>query len=190
MKRFSRFSMRVSLLGAGVAVGLVLAGSATFVHAQVTNRTIRACVNGFGAQATGAGATRLVPTSQGCAPNETRIEWTEQGVPGPQGPQGPQGEVGPQGPQGPAGQPGAIAVEYVIVRNVSVPTSFQNFKVDCPTLRPTIISGGVENTSIATGVTIFESHPDPSGPTGAWRMQLQSRVTNPVNVNLYAVCAR
>jgi Collagen triple helix repeat (20 copies) len=74
------------------------------------------------------GTLRVIDSSTDtCKPNETGLDWSQTGPPGPQGSAGPQGAPGPmgapgpqgaqgtqglQGPQGPAGPPGTANVHF------------------------------------------------------------------------------
>jgi hypothetical protein len=57
-----------------------------------------------GCYAKSGGTLRVIDASvTNCKSGESALNWSQQGVPGPQGPQGEKGEPGEQGPPGPAG---------------------------------------------------------------------------------------
>lgn len=163
----------LGLAGAALALGLVIGGTSSYVHAQVSNHTIRACVSAFGQPVNGSGGVRLISGAQSCAPTETKVEWNQQGVPGPQGDKGdtgPQGSTGPQGPQGdkgdsglqglkgdkgdtgaqgPAGPQGRFSAEQVGRQRLvtQVPPGSKSVILSCPILEDLPISGGARFVS-------------------------------------------
>jgi hypothetical protein len=85
-KNLVRRSVIASLIGVGLLVlSVPIAKLATTNNAAV----LEACIN------SGNGMMRLVDSSTACHKNETRIEWNEEGPPGPEGPAGPEGPPGP-----------------------------------------------------------------------------------------------
>jgi hypothetical protein len=99
MKTFScqRGSMRSATIGI-VTVTLMM-----LISASASAQIVRACVN------TVNGRISLL-TDDGCGPKEQLVEWSLQGVRGPEGPPGPTGAQGPaghDGAQGPGGPQGA-----------------------------------------------------------------------------------
>jgi len=103
-----------TLVGGAVASLLVAGGGIAF--AAGGSNTIDGCYNN-----TNGTLRVLTSTASGCKPNETAIQWNQEGAPGVQGqqgdpgvqgetgPQGPQGETGPQGPQGETGPQGMMS---------------------------------------------------------------------------------
>jgi hypothetical protein len=88
-------STKFWLLGAVVAVGLAGTAYATIPGGD---GVIHGCY------AKSGGTLRVIDASvTNCKSGETALNWSQQGVPGPQGPQGEKGEPGEQGPPGPAG---------------------------------------------------------------------------------------
>jgi len=57
------------------------------------------------------GGLRIIAPDGTCKKNETALDWSISGVPGPQGPQGP---IGPQGATGPQGPAGPVATEISV----------------------------------------------------------------------------
>ena len=90
-----------AVLGASIATGISLVAA----HGGDTTK-IHGCITNFGAPVSGAGAIRIVRADQTCGPNETALDWNQQGVAGVAGPQGPQGDPGAAGPPGAAGATG------------------------------------------------------------------------------------
>lgn len=102
---------RLTVAVVSAASALVVAGGIAYAGIPSADGTITACFTKSG------GALRVIDAEAGqtCAKNEIQLQWSKQGVPGPQGPQGPagpagpagpQGETGPAGPEGPAGPAG------------------------------------------------------------------------------------
>jgi type VI secretion system secreted protein Hcp len=88
--------LRIASVGVGGVVAL--GAAAALAQSLLSSQTgvIQACADG-------QGRLRL-KGADGCAKNETELQWNQVG---PVGPIGPQGQAGPQGPQGPAGPDGA-----------------------------------------------------------------------------------
>lgn len=91
MRRIIR-STRFWLLAAAVAVGVAGTAYATIPGGD---GIIHGCY------AKSGGALRVVDASvTNCKSGETSLDWSQQGLPGPQGPQGEKGDPGPPGPAG------------------------------------------------------------------------------------------
>jgi Collagen triple helix repeat (20 copies)/Divergent InlB B-repeat domain len=96
---------RGATLAAALLAGVAF-GAGTMARADGDGTRYYACVNNS------SGTIKMIGAAATCANNEIRIEWNQQGPPGPAGsqgevgPTGPQGELGPTGPQGPEGQVG------------------------------------------------------------------------------------
>jgi hypothetical protein len=83
-----------------ILVAAAVAGFAATAYATIpgSDGVIHSCY------AKSGGALRVVDASvTNCKSGETSLNWSQQGVPGPQGPQGEKGEPGEQGAPGPAG---------------------------------------------------------------------------------------
>jgi hypothetical protein len=82
-----------------LAAAVVTAVSAGAAYATIPggDGTIHGCY------AKSGGTLRVIDASvTNCKSGETALNWSQQGVPGPQGPQGEKGEPGEAGPPGPA----------------------------------------------------------------------------------------
>src|SRR4051812_49626777 len=105
-KRFAMLPKLGWAAGGALAVA-VLAGGATYVHAQTSPpaQLLRACVN------QGSGTMQLMQGAAACKPNEQLVTWNVQGPKGDTGPAGPIGPAGAVGPAGPAGALGPAGAE-------------------------------------------------------------------------------
>jgi len=154
MKSLAR---RRRLVGLGVALAVLLAGSGTALATIPGGGVISGCY------ANAAGLLRVIDASAAqCKDNETALTWdrtpARPGTKGPSGDQGRQGDQGPQGAPGPMGNMGASGPTGPAgaqglqgpVRNPRV------FDVDGPT-----VNGGTFADVVATAVC-----PAGSSPTG------------------------
>lgn len=88
-----------------LAAVVALGGAATMLSAQTggTNTKIQGCVDN------GSGVLSVATPGTPCPDSATKLDFNQQGPPGPAGTQGPAGSpgpIGPAGPQGPQGAPG------------------------------------------------------------------------------------
>lgn len=180
-----RSAIRPAIVGIAIAAGAVVGGAATYVQAQSTPPTIRACaikVPNPG-NIPPLGTMRTISASQSCQPNESLLEWNVQGIKGntgPQGPQGPQGSEGPQGPQGPS----SVTVVQAQVTIDSGELS-DTAALACPSGRPVgaglrYVSGGFSNEV----VTISESFPVGQA---IWQVRLSKTVLIDASTYTYTV---
>ena len=152
------------------------------------------------------GALRVVADGQSCRPNETAIEWNQQGPQGPIGPAGPQGEAGPAGPEGPTGPPGpdgeegpagpqgppgGLAGRVVVTSEFTVPQSTADFTyvptATCPT--GTVVLGGGYEIDQAGVNELRESHPSTQPGTQGWSVGVGPDEDVDTHGVVYAICA-
>lgn len=155
------------------------------------------------------GALRLITDGEDCRPQETAIQWNQQGLQGPLGPTGPQGEQGPAGPQGSAGPPGppgpqgepgptgpegpagGFAGRVVVSSEFTVPRSTAEFTyvvtARCPDGK-VVVGGGYEIEQ--AGVNEFrESHPEMNQPgVEGWSVGVGPDDEVDVDGVVYAIC--
>ena len=89
--------LAVGFVTGAPSVGSAQSGSPGAVYACV-DRDRRGDLRGY---------VRIVPSSERCNRNESRLLWNLAGLPGPAGPPGIQGPPGPMGPEGPPGSGGS-----------------------------------------------------------------------------------
>jgi hypothetical protein len=122
-----------------------------------------------------------------CKNDETALNWSQQGVPGPQGPQGTQGPQGPQGTQGIQGPAGASGVSgYEIVsHDQNIPDGTGQYDtVNCPTGKKAVGGGFVADDF--RDLTIQMSGPTANG--SGWIVNVISHGPGNVQGHLRAVC--
>jgi hypothetical protein len=93
-------SKRIRTAAAVAVAAVVVGGGVAVAAAPDPAGVITGCVN------TGSGHLRVIEATDPCKPNETRIQWNQEGPAGAVGPAGAAGAVGPAGPAGPSGAPG------------------------------------------------------------------------------------
>jgi hypothetical protein len=133
------------------------------------------------------GLLRVVGDSAACRPEETAIEWNQQGVAGPQGPAGPEGPAGPTGPQGPAG---GFSGYEIVTLDFTVPHSTVDFTYVATAFCPPgklVISGGYEIGQ--DGVNEFRgSHPELVQDGEGWSVGVGPDEDVDVDGFVYAIC--
>ena len=97
-----------------ISLGLGLAGLTPLVYGHGGDTSlIHACVKKNG-------ALRTIAADGACKKNETALDWSISGTPGPQGPQGPSGPAGPTGATGPTGPAAPTPLAVYDANNVFV----------------------------------------------------------------------
>jgi hypothetical protein len=175
----------VAILGlAGIALGAGVGASAV-AWADDGAPTISACYS------RNNGLLRIIGSGEECRPDETALEWNQQGPPGPQGPAGPQGPTGPVGPEGPAGPAGGLADREIVTQDFTVPRSTLEFTyvvtAACPPGK-LVTGGGYEIGQ--DGVNEFrESHPEMIQPgVEGWTVGVGADDDVDVDGTVYAIC--
>jgi hypothetical protein len=135
----------------GIAVVQAHGGGASLVHACVNN---------------GSGSVRIVSPSGTCHPNETALDWNQQG------------ETGPQG------APGLSGYQIVsVVENDALPVNGDAHLVaECPEGKK-VLGGGYVAPSVLDTAPL--SRPDGDG---AWRVDFHSNGGSGA-ISVYAICA-
>jgi len=134
------------------------------------------------------GALRVATDRESCRPDETAIEWNQQGPQGPIGPAGPQGEQGPVGPEGP---PGGLAGRVVVTSEFTVPQSTVDFTyvatAECPA--GTVVLGGGYEVDQSGVNELRESHPFTQPDTQGWSVGVGPDEDVDTDGVVYAICA-
>jgi hypothetical protein len=151
-------STRFWLLGAVATVALAGTAYATIPGGD---GTIHGCY------AKSGGTLRVIDASvTNCKAGETALDWSQQGVPGPQGPTGPKGDpgaTGPQGTQGERGLPGVSGYEQITVDEQTDPdvSIFTSATATCPIGKVAVGGGGeiLNPTQAGTSVVLDASRP-------------------------------
>jgi hypothetical protein len=171
-------STRFWLLGGAVAT-VALAGTA-YATIPAGDGLIHGCY------AKSGGTLRVIDASvTNCKSGESALNWSQQGVPGPQGPTGPKGDPGATGPQGPQGEPGAAGglAGQELVRAQSGETSdrFKQVIADCPAGK-LAVGGGAEVRNVdGSHVSIPEVVLDGSFPANVGRWVGQAHAATPTD---------
>jgi len=148
------------------------------------------------------GALRIVADGP-CRPEETGVQWNQQGPlgpagpPGAQGPAGPEGPAGPQGPHGvqgpagPQGPTGGFAGRVVVSSAFTVPQSTAEFTYVATAICPVgkVVLGGGYDVEQAGVNEVRESRPETAPGIEGWRIGLGADDDVDVHGTVYAICA-
>ena len=95
------------------------------------------------------GTLRVIDASvTKCKSTETSLNWSQQGVPGPQGDPGQPGQTGPQGEQGEPGAPGGLAgYEQIRANSGETTDRFKQVIAECPAGK-VAVGGGAEARNV------------------------------------------
>ncbi len=156
-----------------------------------------------GCYANQTGALRVVTDDDQCRPEETGVQWNQQGPPGPVGAPGPQGPIGPtgpagppgpqgaQGPAGPQGPAGGLAGRVVVSTEFTVPHSTFEFTYVATALCPTgkVVLGGGYEVEQAGVNELRESRPQTAPGVEGWAVGIGADDDVDVDGVVYAICA-
>jgi hypothetical protein len=219
MSHIPRRSDRLRWSGA-LLVGLVAAaGAGTLAQAHGGDQAkVHACylTTAYPGNTPPLGSARIVRADEACRSNETALDWSLTGAPGPQGPRGPEGPQGQRGPagtqgergatgpqgergatgaQGPAGPGGAGLAGYEVVTrrtDIGTPSQFGDFaRVDCPAGK-VVLAGGYQFEAFTRGTNFYLSANRPSDYRQSWFIKVEDddpEQFGGYGVRVYAICA-
>jgi hypothetical protein len=173
------FKLRIKLLAAGVALGVIGVGVASATIPD-PDGVIHACYK------KPYGNLRVVEAPpQTCDNSEAPLEWN---VAGPQGPEGKPGPEGPQGPPGPQGPAGVISGRVVVHQEKVVEhgDGVDLLTAECP---PGKVATGGGYFVDQAGVNEFTGA-GPLGPEGAqgWIARVGKDEDEDFDLDVYVVC--
>lgn len=180
----------------GLALAALAGGAASYTYAQSTPQVIRGCVLSVPNPGNNPplGTVRIIKTTETCKPNETALDWNQQGVQGVQGPKGDKGDTGPQGPAGP-GTPNSFNTLETASQDRSVAGVGRDlFVISCPTVsgRPGKATGGgaghVSGGDLGPSSLLINSS-RPILSEAGWLVEVTNTGLGPLTYRASVVCA-
>jgi hypothetical protein len=132
------------------------------------------------------GALRIILPDEHCKPNESPLDWSIQGEPGPMGPPGPPGPEGPEGDPGSPGERGGYGRETVREATALDGVDHKQAVVECPAGK--VVLGGGVWLSTTSGVVAASNFPLSNTPWFADAYEVDPSVGDWA-LTAYAICA-